>query len=232
MRSSWKAKLKHTISPALLNTLLLRFPLLYRTGFVCYETNLQAGGGIDELIAQLATVLDVEGDIIECGSSRCGASIIMANYLRTQHVNKKIFACDSFAGFDRAELEREQEAGLTTATSASFTSTSYSYVQKKIAALRFQDTVLPVKGYFEDTLPHMSGPFCLALVDCDLRDSLLYAAEIIWPHLLSQGCIVFDDYRESTFKGAKQGVDIFVEKHRSEISEHRLLNRLYYVRKA
>ena len=104
-------------------------------------------------------------------------------------------------------------------------------VQKKIAALGFQHTVFPVKGYFQDTLPHMSGPFCLALIDCDFRDSLLYAAEIIWPNLLSQGCIVFDDYCESAFKGAKQGVDIFVEKHRSEISEHRLLNRLYYVRK-
>jgi len=179
----------------------------------------------------MATVLNVEGDIIECGSSRCGASIIMAKYLQTHWVNKKILACDSFEGFDRVELKREQKAGLTTATSKSFTSTSYQYVQKKIAALGFQNVVIPIKGYFQDTLPNLSGPFCLALIDCDLKDSLVYSAETIWPNLLSRGCILFDDYLDAEFRGAKQGVDIFVEKHQAEISEHGLLNRLYYVRK-
>jgi len=33
------------------------------------------------------------------------------------------------------------------------------------------------------------------------------------------------------FRGAKQGEDIFVEKHRTEFAEHGLLNRFYYVRK-
>lgn len=191
-----------------------------------------AGGGIDELLAQAAAVLNVEGEIIECGSSRCGASILMANYLRARQVNKKILACDSYEGFDQAELDRERKDGLTTATNRAFTSTSYQYVQKKIAALGFQDTVLPIKGYFQDSLPQLSGPFCLALIDCDLRDSLVYSAETIWPNLSSRGRILFDDYLDSGFKGAKQGVDIFVEKHRAEISEHGLLNRLYYVCKA
>jgi hypothetical protein len=229
MHNSWKVRLKHAIPPALLNALLLRLPFLYRTKLVFYETNLRAAGGIDELLAQMATVLDMEGEIIECGSSRCGASVIMANYFRSQQVNKKILACDSFEGFDRVELMREQKAGLTTATSNSFTSTSFQYVQMKIAALGFQDMVIPIKGYFQDTLPYISGPFCLALIDCDLRDSLVYSAETIWPNLSSGGRILFDDYLAPDFRGAKQGVDFFVEKHSAEISVHGLLNRLYYV---
>jgi len=225
-------KIKQAIPPALLNTFLLRFPILYRTKLVFYETTLITGGGIDELLTLMATVLDIEGEIIECGSSRCGASIIMAKYLRTRQANKKILACDSFEGFDQVELKREQRAGLTTATSNSFTSTSYHYVQKKIAALGFQDTITPIKGYFQDTLPNISGPFCLALIDCDLRDSLVYSAETIWPNLSSRGCMVFDDYLDPEFRGAKEGVDIFVQGHQAEISEHGLINRLYYVRKA
>jgi len=193
---------------------------------------LRAAGGIDELLAQLSTVLDVEGDIIECGSSRCGASIIMANYLHARKINKKILACDSYEGFDPSELKREQKAGLTTATSNAFTSTSYSYVHKKIAAFRLQDTVIPIKGYFQDSLPKIYGPFCLALIDCDLRDSLIYSAETIWPNLSSGGRILFDDYLDRQSKGAQEGVDIFVEKHRAEISAYGLLNRLYYVCKA
>jgi len=156
----------------------------------------------------------------------------MANYLRTRQVNKKILACDSFEGFDQAELNREKKAGLTTAANDAFTSTSYQYVQKKIAALGFQDTVIPIKGYFQDSLPKIPGSFCLALIDCDLKDSLVYAAETIWPQLSSRGRILFDDYLDPEFKGAKQGVDIFVEKYQAEIAEHGLLNRLYYVCKA
>jgi len=176
LQQSWRAKVKHAIPPALLNALLIRFPSLYRTKLVYYETNLRRFGGIDELLAQLTAVLDVEGDIIECGSSRCGTSIIMASYLRTRQVNKKILACDSFEGFDSSELKREQMAGLTTATSTAFCSTSYEYVQKKISAIGFQDMIVPIKGYFEDTLAGIPGPFCLALIDCDLRDSLVYSA--------------------------------------------------------
>jgi hypothetical protein len=231
MQQSWIAKVKHAIPPALLNTVLPRFPFLYGTKLVYYETNLRNAGGIDELLAHMTAVLDVEGDIIECGSSRCGTSIIMARYLRTRQVNKKILACDSFEGFDQSELQHEQMAGLTTASSSDFTSTSYEYVQKKISALGFQDMIIPIKGYFADTLPRITGPFCLALIDCDLRDSLVYSAETIWPNLSHGGRILFDDYLEPEFKGAKQGVDIFVEKYCNEFAEHGLLNRLYYILK-
>ena len=231
MQHALKTKLKHAFPPALLNTVLLRFPFLYQTRLVFYETNLITAGEIDELLAQIAAVLNVEGEIIECGSSRCGTSIIIAKYLRTQRVNKKILACDSFEGFDRVELEREQKAGFTTAGNKFFTSTSYQYVQKKIAVLGFQNMVIPIKGYFQDTLPGLSGPFCLAFIDCDLRDSLVYSAETIWPNLSNGGRMLFDDYLSREFKGAKLGVDIFVKKYQAEISEHGLLNRLYYVRK-
>ncbi len=229
MRQSSKARLKHAIPPEVLNALLLRFPFLYQTKLVYYETNLQGAGGIEELLTQMATILDVEGEIIECGSSRCGTSIIMAKYLLAQQSIKKVLACDSYEGFDLSELEREQKAGLTTASSDSFTSTSYAYVEKKIAALGLQDRVIPIKGYFQDSLPKVSGPFCLALIDCDLRDSLLFSAQTIWPNLTSRGRILFDDYLDPTYQGAKQGVDIFVERYREEIAEHGLLNRLYYV---
>lgn len=217
------------IPPTLLNTILLRFPSLYGTKLVFYETNLQKAGEIDELLAQMAMVLDVDGDIIECGSSRCGTSIIMAKCLIARQLNKKILACDSYEGFDQAELRREQAAGLTIATSNAFTSTSYQYVQKKIMTLGLQDIVIPIKGYFQDSLLNMAGPFCLAFIDCDLRESLLYSAETIWPNLSSRGRMLFDDYLAPEFKGAKLGIDNFVEKHQAEISEHGLLNRFYYV---
>ncbi len=232
LRPTWKERVKHAIPPPLLNETLVRFPFLYRTNLIYYETNLRAAGGVDELLEQLETVLNIEGHIIECGSSRCGTSLIMAEYLRRTGVKKKIFACDSFAGFDRAELQREKAAGLTSIAESAFTSTSYQYVRRKIVALGSQDIVTPVKGYFQEVLPDLAGPFCLALVDCDLKESLVYCAETLWPRLSRGGCLLFDDYLAPDFRGAKQGVDLFVTNHRAEISEHRLLKRLYFLRKA
>ncbi len=69
LQQSWRAKAKHAIPPALLNTFLLRFPSLYRTKLVYYETNLRNAGGIDELLAQMTTVLDVTGQFCRTRSS-------------------------------------------------------------------------------------------------------------------------------------------------------------------
>ena len=226
---NWKTRIKHAIPVPLLNTLLLILPFLYRTKLVYYETTLQENHGIDELLAQLRMVLNIEGNIIECGSSRCGASIIMANYLRSKQVHKIICACDSFEGFDPVELARERQAGLTDVSDEVFTSTSYEYVKRKIRKLGVEDMVVPIKGFFQDTLPQLESNFCFALIDCDLKESIIYCAEAIWPKLMSGGRIVFDDYTSGYFRGARLGIEFFVNKYGGEISEHGLMNRLYYV---
>ena len=227
---NWRIPLKHAIPASLLNRVLLAFPSLYRTKLVNFETNISPEG-IEELIAHLDAVLHLEGNVIECGSSRCGASALMAIHLQANGCPKVVYACDSFEGFDRAELKREKDLGLTTASDKAFTSTSYQYVQKKLAALRVDRSVLPVKGFFQDTLPHLASKYCFALIDCDFRDSLVYCAETIWPRLAPGGQILFDDYTSPDFRGARLGIEYFVQTYRDNIEEHGLLNRLYFVKK-
>ena len=222
-----KAIVKHTVPQPVLNSVLLTFPFLYRTKLVNYETML--GSGIDELLAQLGMVISLDGVIIECGSTYGGTSIIMADYLRSNHVHKVIYACDSFEGFDRAELDKEREAGLTKVSDKAFTFTSYEYVRRKIRRLGFEGFVIPVKGFFEQTLLGIKGKFCFVLIDCDLRNSIVFCMERIWPDLVSGGRIVIDDYVEENYKGARLGVDFFVNKYGDEILEHGVLNRLYFV---
>ena len=227
----WRASVKKCIPTALLNRALLTFPLLYRTRLVYYETTLRDGHGIDDLLCQLDLALGLAGDIIECGSSRCGASAIMASFLQAKHAAKTVYACDSFEGFDRTELARERQSGRTRAPERAFTSTSYSYVRQKLRTLGLDGIVEPVKGYFRDTLPGLDRCFCLALIDCDLRDSMLYCAQTLWPRIVPSGCMLFDDYASEDFQGARLAVDAFVAARASEILEHGLLRRLYYVRK-
>jgi Macrocin-O-methyltransferase (TylF) len=221
------------IRATIFNELLLKFSFLYRTKFINYESQLGKNNGIEDLLTKLNTVLDIEGNIIECGSYVCGTAVIIANYLRSVGVNKKVYALDLFGGgFDLNELEIERQAGLTQAKDSAFTHTSYDYIKRKIEKLGVSYIIIPVKGFFKDTLPNIDSRFCFALIDCDLKKSVLYTAETIWPKLSKDGVMLFDDYDYElyhAFKGPKEAVDEFVRNHRSEISEHGLLNRLYYV---
>lgn len=227
--SQIKRRLKKAIPPKALNATLLRFPRLYSTSIVNYETNLTAQRGVEDLLSQLQLAVAVPGDIAECGSSRCGGTVLMAKRLEQLGVRRQIYACDSFEGFDLDELRRERTKGLTTSSDDAFTSTSYDYVTKKLARLGVDDVVTPVKGYFEATLPSLEGALCMVFIDCDLRDSLVYCADTLWDQLSPGGRIVFDDYTSDEYLGAREGVDQLVADRGDAIAEHGLLNRLYYI---
>lgn len=194
----WREAVKLQIPPYVLNSLLLACPSFYRLSFVNYESQLDKAQ-LKELLSQLDSVKNLDGNIIECGSSRCGTSIILSNWLRREGLRKLIYACDTFAGFDREELRRERKAGVTNAPDDAFTSTSYECVVRKIKTLGLQDVVLPIKGLFRDTLPHLNSKWCVAFLDCDLEASTLYCADTIWEDLASQGRIVFHDYDSEYF---------------------------------
>jgi len=225
--ASWA---KQRIPARLLNATLLRFPTLYRLGLVNYESNLDAAA-VQTLLEELAQTFDLPGDIVECGVSRCGGSVLMARRVRQAGVTKRIYACDSFQGFDRDELARERAEGLSTSPEHAFTSTSLAYVQAKLRALEMDDIVVPVPGYFQDTLERLDVEPAFAFIDCDLRDSIVYCAETLWPRLPPGGRMVFDDYLADGFPGARLGIDAFVSDHRHEVASHGLRGSLYCVSK-
>jgi len=219
--------IRNVIPESILNNILLTFPFLYKTKFVHYESHLAFDNKIERFLEEFDKVSDIEGDIIECGSARCGTSVIMANYIRKKGINKKIYAYDSFQGFDK----EEHKSDLTTSSSDAFTTLSYEYVTKKINKLGFSDIVIPVKGFFEETLPKLQSKFCFALIDCDLEKSLIFSAEHVWRHLSKNGIILFDDYTSELYPSAHKGIEFFVNKFKNEIIDHGLKNGLYIVKK-
>ena len=226
--------IKKAIPARLLNRVILAAPALYRLPFVNYESNLDRGGGVDELLRLVEETARLPGDIVECGSSRAGSAILMARRLRGLGATKTVIAIDSFAGFDLDELERERRQGRIGAGIAdtAFTSTNFEYVAKKVAALGFEGTIAIRKGYFQDVLPTLdpANRYSLAFIDCDLEASMTYCADFLWPKLVPGGIVAFDDYRADDFKGAKRAVDAFVSRA-ADIASHEMGKRLYVVRK-
>gem|GEM_PF-872408 len=226
-----KVALKHALPTPVLNRILLTAPRLYALPAVNFETNLDAAG-VQELRGALRATAELAGDVVECGTSRGGSAVLMARELQALGSRRRVFACDSFEGFDRHELLAERSSGGTTAPDGAFTSTSLDYLRRKLRALGLEDVVTPVPGYFDASLPALEGPFSVAFVDCDLRASMTFCAETLWPRLLSGGRLLFDDYDNAQFPSATQAIEEFAERHAGEIAEHGLLRKLYSVTKA
>ncbi len=225
-----KIKIAQKIPLQFLNNLLLSLPFLYKTKFINYESYLDEYS-IKELLDCINKLKDLPGNIIECGCARYGTTSILGNYLKLNGIEKKIFALDSFTGFDPKELLRERQLGLTNFSSKFFTYSSYEYVVKKIQKLELSAQITPIGGFFKDTLPNLDSKFCMGFIDCDLRESTTFVTEKIWPQLTSGGQLFFDDYYDEEIKGVKLAVDDFVKNHHNEIEEHGIQKRLYHIKK-
>jgi len=225
-----KFKIASKVPIRLINNTFLAIPSLYKTRFINYEAFLD-DKSIEEIKSAILKHKKTDGNIVECGSARCGTSVILGNYLRTNKIKKKIFALDSFEGFDKEELKNEQKNELTNAPNNSFARTSYEYVQKKIKKLELDDIIFPIKGFFEDTLPKINDKICVALIDCDLKKSMDFASESVWEKLISGGTMFLDDYYAERFDGPKISIDEFVKKHQSEIQSHGINQKIYHITK-
>jgi hypothetical protein len=219
----WRQRLKREI--------LLGWPSLYATDFIRYEQSL-AREELAALMTKLVGTLDVPGDVIECGCFLCGTTVPMARYLHARQPGKRIYACDTFAGFDPVEISREQARGEAT-DRRDFGENDLRYVRRKLRRLGVADQVTLVQGLFQETLASLPGPFCFAFIDCDLHDSMLYAARTVWPRVSPGGCCVFDDYANDRYRGATRAVDTFIAEQVASIHEHgRLGRKMYFAVKA
>ncbi len=219
----WRRRLKRE--------LLLCFPSLYATEMVRYEQSLTCDEEVQTLLSKLDTTLDVPGDIIECGCFLCGTTILMARHLQERGCNKRIYACDTFRGFDPAEFARERRQGNASGE-GDFIENDLRYVQRKLERLGVADEITLVKGLFQDTLASLPGPFAFAFIDADLHDSLLYAARTVWPRLSPGGFCIFDDYANDAFRGATKAIDSFIAEQKPTIHNHGpLLHKMYFASK-
>jgi O-methyltransferase len=138
----------------------------------------------------------LEGDVVEAGVGNGGMSIFFALTLKDLGVEKRVLAADSFQGlpdphpvkdnpyFSRGEYGRDTGASLE------------QELWLAAAALGVGDAVVPVSGFFEDTLPHLDEgqSFCFAHVDADLYESVRCALECLYDRVVDGGMIAIDDF--------------------------------------
>jgi O-methyltransferase len=204
MIDSLKGFVKRHVPREHIDRALLAFPQLYPA--IRYESQLSP--------AQLAILRGLlrerrPGNIIECGVYRAGTTVLLARELEQMRLDKRIYALDSYAGFE-PEIEDEIGRGLVPAAGReAFTVNSVAYVRRKLQVLGVADRIEVVQGFFEQTLPHIDDTFCLALIDCDLAKSTEFCLDFLWDRVVDGGAIVVDDYQNPFYPGAAIAADRF-----------------------
>jgi O-methyltransferase len=159
----------------------------------------------------------VEGDLIEAGAWRGGASILLRATLDSLGAtDRTVWVADTFEGFpvpDANAYPADRERDLHT---LDFLAAPLDEVRAHFARFALEDGVRFLPGLFQDTLPRLRDHrWALVRLDGDTYESTWAALSSLYPRLSVGGYLLVDDYK--LIDECRQAVDDFRARH--EISE-------------
>jgi O-methyltransferase len=166
-------------------------------------------GRLDDLEACVETVVrdGVEGDLIEAGAWRGGASILMRATLDALgETERTVFVADSFQGFPASVALDERAAG--------FFAVDPEEVRESFARLGLEHGVRIVAGYFEETLAALADQrWAVVRLDADTYDATRAALDALYPRLAVGGYLIVDDYGVMAEHECRRAVEEFRAAH-------------------
>lgn len=139
----------------------------------------------------------VPGDVAELGVYKGD----FAKRINEVFPNKTFFLFDTFSGFDKKEMEKDQQQFGT--NYQCFSDTTIELVHKQ---MKYPDLCVFKKGYFPDTANDMDNKFCFVSIDVDLYYPIINGLNFFYPRLERNGYIFVHDFNNKKFKGAREAV--------------------------
>ena len=171
--------------------------------------NDQVSEGETRRILELAReCLSVEGDFVELGCYKGDTSLLLAEVLVENSVEKfakKLWIYDSFEGLPEKSVADESVLGVNFRVGELL-------VTKREVKERFLRAGLPVpvikKGWFED-LKEVDLPekIAFAFLDGDFYESIRDSLKLVVPKMASGGVLVVHDYSNPALPGVRKAVD-------------------------
>lgn len=153
---------------------------------------------------------NVQGDFMETGVWRGGASIFMRAVLKAYgDTSRLVWLVDSFQGLPKPDVEKYPAD--TDDTHWQYDELPVSLAEVKERFRRYDlldDQVMFLEGWFCDTLAKAPvQQLALLRLDGDLYESTMIALETLYPKVSLGGYIIVDDY--GAVPGCKQATDVF-----------------------
>jgi len=181
---------------------------------------------------QLGKVKHLDGDIVECGVSIGHGALLLLLMSEYLGVERTYYGFDSFEGFP----DPVAKDGITPITGRDFWANPSDTVLRvlkdgRVPEQTIRSRVRLVKGFFKDTLPQYQGRIALLHLDCDLYESYKVALEDLYDKVVPGGIMMFDEYDDPRWTGAKVAIDeFFANKPEKPVAHHKCTWK-YYVEK-
>ncbi|MDR3518909.1 MAG: TylF/MycF/NovP-related O-methyltransferase [Azospirillaceae bacterium] len=167
---------------------------------------------LDNLHACLERALgdQVPGDVMEAGTWRGGASILMRGILKAHGVTERtVWVADSFEGLPPPDIEKFPADADSVLHQQAELAVSLAQVQGNFARFDLlDDQVRFIKGFFSDTLPTAPvGPLAVLRLDGDMYESTFVSLNALYDKVSSGGFVIIDDY--NCYASCRQAVADF-----------------------
>jgi O-methyltransferase len=165
---------------------------------------------LDDLQACVESVCrdGVEGDVIEAGTWRGGASIFMRAALDALgETGRTVYVADSFQGFPVAD----EVGDLNT---NDFLAVPADEVREHFARFGLSAGVELVEGFFEETLPSLTDHrWAIVRLDGDTYEATRAALDALYPRLAVGGYVIVDDFGAMEADACRRAVEEFRGRH-------------------
>jgi O-methyltransferase len=153
---------------------------------------------LDDLQACVESVVrdEVEGDVIEAGAWRGGASILARATLDSLGADERIvWVADSFRGLPPPDPDVSPEDQELDLSRVDFLAVPAEEVLGYFARFGCEDGVELVEGLFDETLPGLRDHrWSIVRLDGDTYEATWVALESLYPGLAAGGYLIVDDY--------------------------------------
>lgn len=165
---------------------------------------------LENIVRFLEETGSVAGDVVECGVYKGGTLVAMSLWLRRLGSSRVVHGFDSFKGFPQASAI--DFTGGKSAQQSRLGDTTEQVVLKKARRLSVEGKIVLHRGFFEETLSQFSVSSLLLIhLDCDLYESYQTALQYLWPKLSSGGIVIFDEFADPAWPGARKAIDEFFQ---------------------
>ena len=179
-------------------------------------------------------IADVHGTVVECGVGT-GQTFLHLSCLAFEENKKRVvWGFNSFSGFPEPApedaSERNPRKGEWSGTSPD--DIKAILYRAGISREQVQDRTRLVEGLFDATLRHYdASPIALLHIDVDLYRSYRDVLQTLFPYVVSNGLVLFDEYGETKWPGATQAIDEFARQHGYVIQRDERMGKYYIVKR-
>jgi O-methyltransferase len=156
----------------------------------------------------------VEGDVIEAGAWRGGASILARATLDSLGADERtVWVADSFRGLPAPDPDAFPEDRELDLSQVDFLAVPKEEVHGHFARFGLDQGVELVEGFFDETLPRLRGHrWSVVRLDGDTYEATWVGLECLYPGLSAGGYLIVDDY--GLIDECQAAVDDYRREHR------------------